>query len=92
MGTLPRLEFLAPTWDLVMAYKRGSTWDDYTAGYRALLVQRWDLVRSWLDSLDPQTDYTLLCFCRPRAGQHCHRELLARMLARHRPDITLAVY
>lgn len=92
MGSLPRLDFLAPTWDLVMGYKRGRTWEEYTTGYRALLAQRWAAVRSWLDGLDTSKDYTLLCYCSLTPGKHCHRELLARMLERHRPDIPLAIY
>ena len=92
MGTLPRLDDLAPTWDLVMGYKRGRTWEEYTAGYRALLASRWGRVRSWLDSLSPDVDATLLCYCTRKEGHHCHRELLALMLAKHRPDIAVELY
>lgn len=92
MGSLPRLAFLAPTWALVMGYKHGQTWDEYTAGYRELLASRWPAVRQWLDSLSSDVDATLLCYCTLREGQHCHRELLAHMLARHRPDIPVELH
>lgn len=90
IGALPLVECLRPTQEMVYGVKyRG--WSDkrYETVYRALLRSRWPDVRTWLDTLRPEEDVTLLCYCRP--GVYCHRHLIARMLARHRPDIPLDV-
>ncbi len=84
----PRIDCLAPTWDIVQGVKSGRiTPEEYTARYRELMTARWPAVKQWLNGL--QGDETLLCFCRP--GTFCHRQLIAKMIARHRPDLALEI-
>lgn len=69
----------SPTWALVKASKEGRIdWDTYTEQYRALMR---DSFRSnpnaWYAMLHRGT-VTLLCYC--RAGENCHRYLLAEFL------------
>lgn len=90
IGSLPLIQCLRPTQEMVYGVKyRGWSHKRYETVYRALLRSRWPDVRAWLDTLRPDVDVTLLCYCRP--GVYCHRHLIARMLARHRPDIPLDV-
>lgn len=90
IGVLPLVQCLRPTQEMVYGVKyRGWSHKRYETVYRALLRSRWPDVRAWLDTLRPDVDVTLLCYCRP--GVYCHRHLIARMLARHRPDIPLDV-
>lgn len=90
IGTLPLIECLRPTRDLVHGVKyRGMSGEWYTDRYRALLRSRWPAVRAWLDSLSAERDMTLVCFC--AAGVFCHRRLIAQMLAIHRRDLEVVV-
>lgn len=87
---LPLIECLRPTKELVYGIKyRGYTDEWYDNKYRALLASRWPAVKAWLATLTPETDVTLVCYC--RRGVYCHRHLIARMLAKHRPDLPLDV-
>lgn len=94
------IEFLAPTPALVFGHKAGKgdkrfsryakvSDEQYINGYRRLLASRWSQVKAWLDSLDANSDMTLLCYC--HIGKFCHRQLLARMIQKWRPDITVVL-
>ncbi len=77
---------LVPTWEMVRGYKAGRlSQDEYTRQYRNLLAERWADVKVWLASLDAEQDVTLCCW--EPAGQFCHRQLVALLVRRHRPDI-----
>lgn len=90
IGKLPLIECLRPTQELVYGIKyRGWSDERYDDGYRHLLATRWRDVQAWLDSLSPTVDCTLTCYC--RRGAYCHRQLIAKMLWKHRPDIELEV-
>ena len=90
IGSLPLIECLRPTQELVYGIKyRGWTDAQYDDGYRKLLASRWAEVKAWLDYLSPDVDCTLVCYC--RRGAYCHRHLIAKMLQKHRPDIELVI-
>lgn len=91
---IPSIECLRPTHALVHGYKYwGESEQWYTDGYRELLRRRWPAVKAWLDSLSPTVDLTLVCYCPPKSsGAFCHRQLIAQLLARWRPDIPLDVH
>jgi hypothetical protein len=77
---------LAPTWAMVRGYNAARlSQADYVDQYRDLLAERWADVQVWLDSLDPEQDVTLCCW--EPAGHFCHRQLVALLVRRHRPDI-----
>ena len=85
---LPLVECLRPTHALVHGWKYwGESEQWYTDGYRKLLASRWPAVKAWLDALQPGVDLTLVCYC--AAGQFCHRQLIAQLLAKWRPDIPI---
>ena len=81
-----KVDCLVPTWEMVRAYKAGRlSQADYVEQYRDLLAERWAHVTAWLDSLDADQDLTLCCW--EPAGRFCHRQLVALLVRRHRPDI-----
>ena len=80
-----RLSFLAPSQALLDNWKHHQlTEADYTERYRHELQQVWPQVESWLISLTPESDCTLLCW--EKAGEFCHRNLAMQMIRKHRPD------
>lgn len=91
MRGYPLLDFLAPTWEMVKRYKYADhDREVYIEAYRNLMVRRWAKVKMWLDSLDPNEDITILCYC--REGAFCHRKLIASMIRKHRPDLQVVVH
>lgn len=71
----------APTWDMVQAWKAGAIdWETYSKLYRQLMLQSYRLNQNaWHEMLNKGV-LTLLCYC--RAGEHCHRYLLADFLCK----------
>lgn len=69
----------APTWDMVMEYKKTGDKEVYIAQYNAIIqkvmVGRYKSVQALLNQ---DRTITLVCFCRP--GEFCHRVLLAKHL------------
>lgn len=89
LGVRNRVSCLAPTWKLVRAYKKRQIDEaEYTAQYRLLIKRRWSAVKRWLDSLDANCDMYLCCW--ERTG-FCHRFLVAKLIAKYRPDIQLRI-
>ncbi len=70
----------APTWDLVMAYKKGRISEaQYREHYFRLMRTSYREHKArWLEVLAMPV-VTLCCFCRP--GEFCHRTILAELLA-----------
>ena len=71
----------APTWDIVQAWKAGEiSWDTYSQRYRELMLNSYKLnQRAWHELLN-KSILTLLCYC--RAGENCHRYLLADFISK----------
>jgi uncharacterized protein YeaO (DUF488 family) len=85
------LWFLAPTKELRDGHKyHGQSEQWYRDGYRALMQERWVDVKGWLDSLQPDVDLTLLCYC--SEGKFCHRRIIAAMVKHYRPVIEVVVH
>lgn len=71
----------APTWDMVMGLKRGELSEqDYSSRYTNMMRQSYREKRARWDWLLQQERVTLVCFC--KAGDFCHRVLLARILVK----------
>lgn len=69
---------LAPTWDMVLGFQRGTiTWDQYVEKYMDLLRSRWANGRAEdIRELARESKYrtlVLLCFCADET--RCHRSL-----------------
>lgn len=74
------LEFLAPTWEIIMAIKNGQIDEaEYTKQYIELLHERRITPKGLLDAL-PAECY-LLCYEPP--GDFCHRRVLAEWVYHH---------
>jgi uncharacterized protein YeaO (DUF488 family) len=76
------LPFLYPPRVLLQAYRAGDIGfpdfeRDYVAGLEAAVGQAGEL-EEWLSTVPSMDRFTLLCF--ERAGQACHRRVLARWL------------
>ena len=69
----------APTWELVQASKSWQIdWETYTQRYRQLMLESYRKhTEAWNDLLHKEV-VTLVCYC--RAGENCHRHLLADFL------------
>jgi hypothetical protein len=75
----------APTWDMVLAHKRGPdveggmTDEQYSKLYRDMLVRSWQTRRQeWMNFLQDDDMYALACYC--QEGKFCHRHLLIKFL------------
>ena len=67
----------APTWEMVMEYKRFKDEETYIKKYTAIIDKAFELHAQQLsDLLNSDRTITLVCFCRP--GDFCHRVLLAK--------------
>jgi len=85
MGISGKIKPLIPPWDLVKGYKKCAIGrDEFTDRYREHLRENWSAVKTWLDSLTPRTELYLCCW--EREG-FCHRQLVAKMIRTHRPDL-----
>jgi len=73
---------LAPTWDMVMAFKKGKiTWEQYRERYLQLLSERYKTRRKEFIDLIEQArkeDVVLLCYCKDE--RFCHRTLAKEFL------------
>jgi len=87
-GNLP---FLYPPLDLFRDYRSGrvgfeTLTTEYLRGLDALVEQS-DQFREWLKGVPDLGGFTLLCF--ERAGENCHRRVLADWLLERVPSLEL---
>jgi hypothetical protein len=82
-----QVKCLVPPWDAVQAFKNGQIDQaGFTARYREHLKTNWPQVKAWLDSLQPGDELYLCCW---EPAGFCHRILVARLIRRFRPDLTV---
>ena len=85
------LPFLYPSRDLLRSYRAGQTdFAQLTTAYLGELEQRLGEApefQEWLERTPTLGDFTLLCF--ERAGEPCHRRVLARWLLEQVPSLEL---
>lgn len=85
-----KLEFFMPTKKLHILWKENKTkddfaWEGYTKQYKEeTIVPNFKTIRDWIDNLDPDEDLTLCCW---ETKGHCHRNLVARLIEKRRPEI-----
>lgn len=80
-----QLKFLAPAPELLQDWQQGQTdQGGYIRRYRAQINADWKQVKQWLESLKTEPDMTLLCW--ERKGEFCHRNIVAQLLQKHRPE------
>lgn len=81
-----KLDFLVPNAQLLSDWKDKSIDEAaYCERYRLQLKESWQQVSDWLKSLDASTTMTLLCY--ERSGAFCHRNLVAKLVSKHRRDV-----
>jgi len=81
------LEFLAPTPELMKAYRdSGEDWELYVAEFSRLLEER-----DVLSRLDPESfsEKRSCLLCSEPDADHCHRRLVAEQLQEAWPDVEL---
>lgn len=72
----------APTWDMVMKFKRGEMSEsEYGRRYIDLLRKSYQTRPDAWQNLLSRPEVTLVCFC--KAGDFCHRVLLAQLMRAH---------
>ena len=85
------LPFLYPSRDLLRSYRAGLTdFAQLTTAYLEELEQRLGEAgefQDWLERTPTLGDFTMLCF--ERAGEPCHRRVLARWLLQQSPLLEL---
>ena len=69
------LDFFCPTPAMLFKYKEDKDWKDYTEKFNALIVQRKEKIKAWIDSI-PNGTYFLCCWENTKNGINCHRKLL----------------
>jgi uncharacterized protein (DUF488 family) len=75
---------LAPTPEILDAYKAGGDWLAYEAGFLPLLIER----HAETIGQELLTRYRHPCLlCAEPTPDHCHRRLLAEWWAEHSPDV-----
>lgn len=71
----------APTWDIVGKVKRGLiTEEQYIKKYYALMRKSYKINRNIWEEILAEEEIVLVCFC--KAGDFCHRLLLAEILVK----------
>lgn len=81
---IPKISILVPRYQTLANYKETGNKEVYIRSYGNQLRQNWLEVKQWLNSLEPQTDITICCWEKPRS--FCHRQLIYKLVAKHRPD------
>jgi len=90
-----QLTFLAPTPEMLKEWKEKKDTVRYTHRYNALLTENKTQVLEWIKNL--QGDEVLLCWepyvrtNSERERHFCHRLILGRLIATHRPDLKVVV-
>lgn len=71
----------------------------YKVGYAEVLRPRHAAIKSWLESLDPNIDMTLVSFCSHfwnvagvQRRRFCHRLLVGDIIQNHRKDISIVTH
>lgn len=70
-----------PTWDMVMGYKNGKySKEEYTRMYMDILEHNYYHIRRLIELMEELPgDIVFICYC--RAGDFCHRVLLAKYIS-----------
>lgn len=74
---------LAPTPELLAAYRDGGDWETYATAYAALLAER-GAERIAASELDGA-----VLLCSERSPEHCHRRIAAEYLQQHHRDLAV---
>lgn len=75
---------LAPSEELLSAYRKDHRWPDYRQGFETLMKQR-DMPHSL--TRDPFLTKTCCLLCSEATPEHCHRRLVAERLAHQWPEL-----
>lgn len=80
---IPRLDFFAPSKDLLSWWKKSSQadgdWEDYQSAFFDELDANFQQIDDWIEKAPVQHDITLLCWEHP--GDRCHRNDVGQLIA-----------
>lgn len=72
---LHTLDFMCPTYDILMAHKKGGAWEKYEEDFKALMRSRKEAIREWLSELESKV-YILCCWENTSGKSKCHRQII----------------
>lgn len=85
------LDFFKPSKQLLEWWnsspKDNHAWLDYTTQFWSQITKRRDPILAWISSLGQRPDRDLTLCCWEKAGVHCHRNLVAKLLRKHCPHL-----
>lgn len=85
--TAGAIKITKPNGDTVVK-NEPATWEEFVAGYREHIRKHWPEVSQWLVSLDPRDEVYL---CTWTTDGRDHRQLVAKLIRHHRPDLSVRV-
>ena len=91
-ASIDRIGIFCPTYNLLMDYKGGCSWESYTVEYHSLLKQRKHDIIDWFESLKDDHVYILCCWENTCKKANCHRTLLYEALVKSKSLKDKATY
>ena len=83
-----KVKLLYPTWAMVDEFKAELIGEEeYVMEYLEILRSRYHELKAWLDGIDE--DVTLCCW--EPEGEFCHRQIVAWVIGRMRPDVEVVL-
>lgn len=83
-GVTGKLKFFVPPWEIVKQYKKDHDHEAFTDAYRTYIAHNGGAILDWIDSLKADDELYLCCW--ERQG-FCHRQLVAKLIKKFRPDL-----
>ena len=73
---IPRLDFFCPTYKLLCQYKEDKDWIEYEREFIKIISLNKNNIMEWVDSLESNKIYILMCWENTAGGSNCHRKIL----------------
>ena len=73
---LQRLDFFCPTYKLLCQYKENKDWQAYEKEFIKIISSNKNQIIEWIDSLENDKIYLLMCWENTSGGSNCHRQIL----------------
>lgn len=83
-GVTGKLFFFVPSWSAVAQYKKDHDEEAFIEAYREHVKAHGGEIKKWLNTLTPGAELYLCCW--EREG-FCHRQLVAKLIRKLRPDL-----
>lgn len=92
--SIPTIGIFCPTYDILMKYKNGGSWEEYCASFMNLMRYRKPEIKQWLSNLEPNKVYVLCCWENTSGKSKCHRQLIYDAFCNHKntSDNNILIY